>query len=142
MTETDKLSIEWHCTKLCNQFANLGDLNDFKALSLLFTEDGSMSRPSVPEVDIKGRQTIIDAFMQRPPLVIRHIVTNCVISVISETEATGFSLVIYLAAPHTDAALPLVAGPIQVGQFKDKFVNTGDGWKFKERKGQLALKTN
>jgi hypothetical protein len=141
MNATERQTIEWECTKLCHQFANLGDINDFQALSQLFTEDGSMSRPSVPDFDIKGRQTIIDAFLKRPALVIRHIVSNVVIDVLSEFEATGFSLIIFLAAPQSDAPLPLVSGPVQVGEFRDKYVKTADGWKFQQRKGKLALKS-
>jgi len=141
MNAAERQAIEWECTKLCHQFANLGDINDFRALSTLFTEDGSMSRPSVPDVDIKGRQTIINAFLKRPALVIRHIVSNVVIEVQSASEATGFSLIIFLAAPQSDALLPLVSGPIQVGEFRDKFVKTADGWKFQQRKGKLALRT-
>lgn len=141
MTEAERLGIEWQCSKLCHAFANYGDVNDFVSLANLFTEDGSMSRPSVPDVDIKGRQTIIDAFGKRPALVIRHVVTNVQIDVISETEARGFSLVLWLSAPVSDAALPLLAGPMQVGEFRDVYVRTAEGWRFKERKGKLALKT-
>jgi len=141
MTETERLAIEWQCQKLCNQFANYNDLNDFKAVYDLFTEDGSFWRPSVPDVEIKGREAIYQAFLQRPPLVIRHIVSNCVIETLSETEATGHSYLIFLAAPLKEEPLPLVAGPMHIGEFHDRFVKTDAGWKFKERRGSLALKT-
>lgn len=142
MTETERLTIEWQCQKLCHQFANYNDQNDFKAVCDLFTEDGSFWRPSVPDTEIKGRDTIYQAFLQRPPLVIRHIVSNFVAEVESETEATGHSYIIFLAAPLTEEPLPLVAGAMHVGEFHDKFVKTEDGWKFRERRGSLALKTN
>lgn len=142
MTEAERLAIEWQCSKLCQAFANYGDINDFESLANLFTEDGSMSRPTVPDVDIRGRQTIIDAFGKRPALVIRHVVTNVQIDVISETEARGFSLVLWLSAPQSSEPLPLLAGPMQVGEFRDVFVKTAEGWKFSERKGRLALKTS
>lgn len=141
MTETERLAIEWQCQKLCNQFANYNDQNDFKALCDLFTGNGSFWRPSVPDTEIQGRETIYKAFLERPPLVIRHIVSNCVIDVISETEATGHSYLIFLAAALTEDPLPLTAGPMHVGEFRDRFVKTGDGWKFQERRGSLALKT-
>jgi hypothetical protein len=141
MTEAERLAIEWQCSKLCHAFANFGDVNDFVSLANLFTEDGSMSRPSVPDVDIKGRQMIIDAFGKRPALVIRHIVTNVQIEVLSETEAHGFSLVLWLSAPQSDTPRPLLAGAMQVGEFRDVYVKTSEGWKIKARKGQLALKS-
>ena len=142
MKETKKLAIEWQCEKLCHQFANYNDQNNFKAVCDLFTEDGSFWRPSVPDTEIKGRDNIYQAFLKRPPLVIRHIVTNCVIDVLSKTEATGHSYLTFLAAPLTEAPLPLIAGPMHVGEFRDKFVKTKDGWKFQERRGSLALKTS
>ena len=142
MKETEKLAIEWQCEKLCRQFANYNDQNDFRALCDLFTTDGSFWRPSAPDVEIKGRDTIYQAFLKRPALVIRHIVTNCVIDVLSATEATGLSYLIFLAAPLTAEPLPLIAGPLHVGECRDRFVKTKEGWKFQERRGSLALKTN
>lgn len=141
MTESEIFEIEWQCEKLCRQFANYNDRNDFKAVCNLFTEDGSFWRPSVPDTEIRGREAIYEAFLQRPPLVIRHIVSNCLIDVLSGTEATGHSYLIFLAAPMTDEPLPLIAGPLHVGEFRDRFIRTDDGWKFLERKGSLALKT-
>ena len=141
MTETERLAIEWQCQKLCNQFANYNDQNDFRAVCDLFTADGSFWRPSVPDTEIRGRENIYQAFLKRPPLVIRHIVSNCVIEVLSETEATGLSYLVFLAAPLTQDPLPLISGPAHVGEFHDRFVKTNDGWKFRERKGALALKT-
>ena len=141
MNEIEKIAIEWQCQKLCRQFANYNDQNDFKAVCDLFTEDGSFWRPSVPDAEINGRETIYQAFLQRPPLVIRHIVSNCVIDVLSETEATGHSYLIFLAAPLTEDPLPLIAGPMHVGEFRDRFIKINNDWMFKERKGSLALKT-
>ena len=141
MTESEKLAIEWQCQKLCNQFANYNDQNDFRAVCDLFTEDGSFWRPSVPDTEIKGRENIYQAFLQRPPLVIRHIVSNCVIDVQSETEASGHSYLIFLAAPLTEEPLPLLAGPMHIGEFHDRFVKIDGIWKFRERRGSLALKS-
>ena len=141
MTEAERLAIEWQCQKLCHQFALYNDQNDFQALCDLFSEDGSFWRPSVPDTEIKGRETIHQAFLQRPALVVRHIVCNCVIDVQSTAEATGHSYLIFLAAPLTEEPLPLIAGPIHVGEFKDRFINSGQGWRFQERRGSLALKT-
>jgi len=141
MTDTERLAIEWQCEKLCRQFANFNDQNDFKAVCDLFTVAGSFWRPSVPDIEIKGRENIYQAFLKRPPLVIRHIVSNCVIEVQSATAATGHSYLVFLAAPLTQDQLPLISGPLHVGEFRDQFVKTSDGWKFQERKGSLALKT-
>ena len=141
MTEAEIMAIEWQCTRLCHLFANHNDRNDFRAVCDLFTEDGGFYRPSVPDTRISGREKIYEAFLQRPPLVIRHIVSNCVIDVLSASEATGHSYLTFLAAPQAATPLPLTPGPIHVGEFRDHFVKTAAGWRFRERKGCLALKT-
>ena len=63
------------------------------------------------------------------------------IDVQSDATASGHSYLIFLAAPLTEEPLPLTAGPIHVGEFKDRFIHTEQGWKFQERRGSLALKT-
>lgn len=141
MTGSEVIAIEWACEKLGRLFANYSDQNEFKALVNLFTEEGVYQRPSVPDVEIKGREVLLAEFLKRPPLVIKHIVTNCVIDVISATEATGFSTIIYLAAEKTDEALPLIAGPLNIGEFRDEYVLTEQGWKIKHRRGILLLRS-
>lgn len=141
MTELEQIAIEWQCEKLGRQFANYSDQDNFSALVELFTEDGIYIRPSVPDVEIKGRETLYDAFLQRPPLVIKHIVSNCVIEVISATAAKGHSYIMYIAAPKTGEPLPLTAGPFHLGEFNDDYVLSADGWKIKRRQGLLLLKT-
>lgn len=141
MTEAEKIAIEWQCEKLCKQFANYSDENNFNGICQLFTPDGSYFRPSVPDREIKGRETLHAEFLKRPPLIIRHLVLNCVITVESPRTARGFSYIIYLSAPLTDEPIPLLAGPMHIGEFHDDFVLTDEGWQFKQRKGSLALLT-
>lgn len=141
MNVEQTLAIEWQCEKICRQFANYSDQDAFAPLCELFTEDGSYFRPSVPDTEIKGRQALHAAFLLRPPLVIRHLVLNCVIDVISSTSARGFSYIIYMSAPLTNEPLPLLSGPFNIGEFRDEFVLTEDGWKFSKRRGRLALTT-
>ena len=139
MTPLDILAIEHACEKLCRLFANYSDQSAYRDICNLLTEDGIYCRPSVPDVEIIGREALYEAFLKRPPLVIRHIVSNCVITVESPTTATGFSYIQYLAAPDKGEPLPREAGPFNIGEFRDRYVLTDDGWKFSERRGQLAL---
>lgn len=139
MTPQDILAIEHACEKLCRQFANLSDESAYPEICALFTPDGIYCRPSVPDTEIRGREALHEAFLKRPPLVIRHIVSNCVIDVVSATEASGFSYIQYLAAPDKGSDRPVEAGPFHIGEFRDRFVLTEAGWRFSERRGQLAL---
>lgn len=141
MTESEQMAIEWACEKLGRRFANYSDQSDYRALVELFTEDGIYVRPSVPDEEIIGRETLYQEFLKRPPLVIKHLVTNCVIDVISATQAKGYSYITYLAAPLSDESLPLNAGPSFFGEFQDEYSLTEDGWKIKQRRGRLSLKS-
>ena len=131
--------IEHACEKLCRQFANYSDQSAYREICELFTPDGIYCRPSVPDVEICGREALFAAFLKRPPLVIKHLVTNCVVEVLSDTEATGYSYIQYLAAPDKEDTLPVAAGPFHIGEFSDRYLLTATGWKFAERRGQLAL---
>lgn len=135
------LAIEWACEKLGRLFAIHSDRSDFESLAALFTEDGVYTRPSVPDVEIRGRDSIYQAFLERPPLEIKHLVSNCVVDVLSPDSAKGVSYITFLAAPRTEQALPLTAGSIHVGEFHDHYVLTPEGWKISERRGRLNLKT-
>ncbi len=141
MNDAQQMAIEWACEKLCRQMGSLSDSNDFEALSRLFTEDAIYTRPSQPDVEIVGRAAILQAYQMRPPLTLRHLVTNCIIDVQSSDSATGHSYITFLGAPLSDAPLPVVAGAMLFGEFRDRFVRTVNGWQIAERRGRLLLKT-
>lgn len=139
--EQQRMQIEWTCEKLVRRFALYNDADDFDAMAGLFTEDAVFTRPTVPDKKITGREAILAAFRERPPLVIRHLTFNCVVDVVSATEATGISYVAFLASHDVEAERPVQAGGIMVGEYRDTFVLTDDGWRISERYGSVALKT-
>jgi hypothetical protein len=47
--------------ELITRYAALNDAGEWEALAALYTEDGRMSRPTVPEELISGRVAILDA---------------------------------------------------------------------------------
>jgi hypothetical protein len=141
INSSEQMAIEWACEKLGRMYALCSDSNDIDALSQLFTEDGVFVRPTVPDVEIKGRAEIRAAFLKRPPIVVMHQVTNCLVSAVSANVATGISYISFLLAPGTDQPLPRIGGVIHFGEFRDRFVLTADGWKFSERRGRMLLKS-
>lgn len=141
MNAMELMAIEWACEKLCRQYALCSDVSDYDAITRLFTETGLFIRPTMPDVEIKGRAEILAAFKKRPPIVVQHQINNCVVDVHSATEASGICTLSFLMAPGTDQPLPRIGGAIHFGEFRDRFVLTMDGWKFSERRGRMLLKS-
>lgn len=141
MNPTETMIIEWACEKLCRRYNIHSDLSDFEALGALFTEDALFIRPTMPDVEFKGRTEIVAAFNKRPPITVQHQINNCIVEVLSPREATGICMLSFLMAAGTDQPLPRIGGPIHFGEFSDRFVLTADGWKFAERRGRMILKS-
>lgn len=120
-------AIEADCARLVNLYANLNDAARWPEVADLYAKDGLMTRPTAPDAPVVGRAAILAAFTARPPRTTRHICANIVIDVESATSARGSSAMLLF----TGGPAPLVGG------FDDRFVLTGDGWRFAERRGWL-----
>ncbi|MBS0331922.1 MAG: nuclear transport factor 2 family protein, partial [Proteobacteria bacterium] len=64
----------------------------------------------------------------------RHVCENLLVEVVDEDHATG---VVYLTLYRHDGepgrkTSPL-AGPVLVGEYRDEFVRTAEGWRFRRR---------
>ena len=132
-------AIEWDCTKLINRYTLLNDAADWDAVAALYTQDGQMARPSAPDKPIVGREAILATFKSRPARAARHVVSNIVVDVLSETEATAMSvIVLYQGIASESGGLPArdTSGPL-IGTYTDRLRKTADGWQFEERRGEL-----
>lgn len=88
-----------------------------------------MARPTAPDDWIEGREAILASFTARPPRTTRHFCSNVVIDVLNDSEATGESAMLLFTADNA----------AKVGSFHDRFVLTGKGWRFAERRGSLTF---
>lgn len=138
MKDEKRLRIEAECARLPLLFAKYADNGDHEALAALFTEDCTFARPFQPDFPFFGRDRVQAIFRDRPPILVRHIVTNVLVEVISENEARGTNYLTMLSS-HASTEPPQQAGGIYVGGFEDHYVRTGEGWRFMSRYGQVAL---
>jgi hypothetical protein len=129
VTEESRQAIEHQCARLIARYANLNDAGRWADVANLYAEHGRMSRPTAPDQWIEGRTAILQAFLARAPRKTRHVCSNVVIDVLSETEAVG------------ESAMLLFTGdtPPMIGSFHDRFLFTDDGWRFFERRGSLVF---
>ena len=138
MKAKKRLRIEAEIAKLPLLFAKFADEGDHEALAALFTEDCMFARPFQPEHPFYGRDRVQAIFRDRPPILVRHIVTNVLIEVLSATEARGTNYLTMLSS-HASIVPPQEAGAIYVGEFDDQYLKTEDGWKISRRMGRVVL---
>lgn len=141
LSNDQRRAIEWDVTRLIHRYVNANDAQDWDAVAALYTGDGVLRRPSGGD-PVAGRDAILSAFKARPPRAQRHVIANTVVDVLSETEATAFSvIVLYMGDAADDGGLPVQAAnsPL-IGTFTDRVVLTDAGWRFAERLGGLDFR--
>jgi ketosteroid isomerase-like protein len=133
-----RLLIEAECGNLPLLYARYSDNGDHAALARLFADDAIYVRPFEEDDPLCGRATIHAMFRDRPPTLVRHIVSNVLVEVIDEHHATGTS---YLTVVSTSGGTtpPQESKALFVGECVDEFVKTSEGWKFGRRAGMIAL---
>lgn len=142
MKTKHRQAIEQECTRLINLCANLNDQARWEDVTALYAEDGLMTRPSAPDQPIVGREALLAAFLSRPARISRHVCANIVVTVESETEASAYSVILLFSGKAAeDGGLPILDdAPPLVGDFRDRFVLTEEGWRFSERRGGLSFR--
>ncbi len=138
MTPLDRLFAEHQIADLVTRYAMYNDDGDYDAVAALFTDDASFVRPSGGD-PIVGRAAIRASYEGRPPRISRHLITNIVVDLVADAEATVRSTIVLYTAPP--GGLPADANkPALLGGFRDRVVKTDDGWRFAAREGFLDLK--
>ena len=118
MDDGQRLAIELACGKLPLLFAKYADNGDVEAMGQLFTPDCEFSRPFQPEDPFYGRNAVEGVFRNRPPILVRHIVTNVLVEAVTETRARGTNYLTMLSS-HASTEPPQEAGALYVGGFQD-----------------------
>lgn len=137
--------ITFECEQLIRRFALHNDAGDHAALAGMFTADGSFARPTAPDAPVHGRDAIQALFRDRPRRFTRHLMLNTVVDVLSLTQARATShVLLYVADAGSDAdgaqpPYPASAAPL-LGSFDDELAWGEGGWRFRSRRGSLALR--
>lgn len=142
MTAEERRAIEWECTRLINLYANRNDRRAWEEVVALYTVNGLMARPTAPDDPIVGQDALLAAFRARPPSATRHVCANIVVTVESASAASAESVILLFTGKlDPDGGLPSRdAGPPLVGEYRDRFELTDEGWRFSERRGRLSFK--
>jgi SnoaL-like domain len=122
MTDQEIIAIERACERLVVDFAYFGDRREYESLGALFTENGTMIRPTGNV--LSGRESIVRSYKSTPAeRITRHVCTNIRIVVESVDQARGMTYVVVYSKN----------GNPRVGEFEDEFMRTAEGWRIVSR---------
>ena len=134
MNMTERMEMEWELKRLNDDYVRHADRQDFDSFVALFTEDAVLE---IGGVERRGRDAIKRHFADRAPMVTRHFCANLRYDPIDENTAEGeIYLAVYrCAGPYTEADGPIPYDrPDWIGEYRDRYARTADGWKFSERR--------
>ena len=105
----------------------------YRALGYPVTMEELKEAHAVPE----GEEQLRKGFQARQDnkaRMSRHVCNNLLIDVIDEDNATGtVYLTLYRHDGEEDRSHSPIDGPSLVGEYRDRFVRTAEGWRFCER---------
>lgn len=134
MDETQRLLIERACERLVTQYCHFVDHGEAARIADLFSDDGVWASP---ENTMTGRDAIARGFARRQAntaRMSRHVCGNVLIDVADAEHATG---VCYLTLYRHDGDAGRATSPSDVpaiiGEYRDDFVRTAAGWRFRRR---------
>jgi len=134
MDDLERLLIERACARLVTEYCHFVDHGEAAKIADQFTEDGVWTSP---ENTMSGRDAIRRGSQIRQDNVermSRHVCNNILIDVIDDNNARG---VVYLTLYRHDGKPERSVSPSDVpaivGEYRDTFVRTPAGWRFKRR---------
>lgn len=142
MTPEQRLLIEHACGKLQKLYGIYADQLDDEKFGALFAADAWIKVPEQPP--FRGREAVNAGITQMRALglIYRHVMTNNIVDAIDDTHAEGLC---YLMA-FNSAATPDALGtrPMEmattIGEYKDTFVKTPEGWRFQSRELRRVMR--
>jgi ketosteroid isomerase-like protein len=141
--ELQRIISEQACERLMYEYARLVDSGHASGIPDLFTDNAVWT--GADGRNMNGRAELVTAFSGREALArrqSRHVITNVIVDVIDEDEATGTA---YLINYRHDAAEgvadnPAPAGhPKFVGDYHLRFRRVGDKWRIVSLQFDLAF---
>ncbi len=134
MEASERAEIERECARLVTLYCHYVDHGEAERIAELFTKDGIWRSP---EVTMDGADELRRGFGARQAnarRMSRHVCNNFLIDVIDSDHAKGcVYLTLYRYDGEEGRRTSPLAGPVLVGEYRDRFVRTPDGWRIAER---------
>jgi ketosteroid isomerase-like protein len=131
MNDRDRQAIEQACARLVTAFHVHIDAFEHDAVLNLFAKDAVWVHPMAGTLTGEAEfKAYLDSKSTKPQAM--HVTTNILIDVIDEDHAKGRAYyTFYYDGEGRDPAV--LETPMAVGQYRDEFIRTADGWKFSHR---------
>jgi len=140
MDRDERLRIELACERLVTEYCHYIDHGHAARVAELFTEDGIWTSP---EITMDGLEQIQKGFtlrQGRTERASRHVCNNVLIDVIDPDHAEGCAyLTLYNFDGDPDRKISPLEGARLVGEYRDEFRRTPDGWRFSRRKIHVSF---
>ena len=140
MDDMRRVQIERECQRLVTAYCHYVDHGEAERVADLFSEDGVWASP---ELTMDGREQVRKGFARRQANVgrmSRHVCNNLLVDVIDEEHAEG---IVYLTLYRHDGEdgrrLSPLEGPALVGEYRDRFVRTPEGWRIARREIAISF---
>jgi len=141
MEMSERIAIERECQRLVTVYCHHVDHGEAEKIADLFTDDGQWLSP---EIKMIGKEQIMKGFALRQAntaRMSRHVCNNFLIDVIDENNAEG---TVYLTLYRHDGEAgrkvsPMDDQPVLIGEYRDRFVRTDDGWRFSKREIDVSF---
>ena len=134
MDHNEKLLIERECERLVTAYCHYVDHGEAERIAELFSEDGVWTSA---EATMDGREAIRKAMAARQANLARmsrHVCNNFLLEIIDADHAEGtVYLTLYRHDGKEGRALSPLEGPAMVGEYRDRFVRTEEGWRISRR---------
>ena len=141
MDSLQRLLIERECERLVVAFCHYADHGEAQRIADLFTADGVWTAPGV--VTMVGREQLLEGLGARQAKswrTSRHVCSTLRLEVLDVDHAEGVVYVtIYRYDGHEGEGPCPLEGPLMVGEYRDRFVRTTDGWRFARREVSAAF---
>ena len=140
MDISERVLIERECERLVTLYCHYVDHGEAERIAELFAKDGVWRSP---QVTMNGKEELRRGFrarQQNQRRMSRHVCNNLLIDVIDADNATGcVYLTLYRHDGKEGRALSPLPGPEMVGEYRDRFVRTADGWRFADREAAISF---
>ena len=140
MDVSERVLIERECERLVTLYCHYVDHGAAERIAELFAKDGVWRSP---EVTMNGEDELRRGFRARQKnqkRMSRHVCNNLLIDVVDADNASGcVYLTLYRHDGDEGRAVSPLPGPQLIGEYRDRFVSTADGWRFSEREIEVSF---
>jgi len=127
------------CQWLTALYCHYVDRGEASRIADLFTVDGICKVGG----EHHGRDQIRKAIRAREEnkdRISRHVCNNFVLNSVSDTAASGtVYLTLYRSDGPEDRKIAELEGPVVIGEYRDKYVKTSEGWRFSYREVEASF---